>query len=236
MGPSAKVSVIIPALDEARLLERQLRDIRREKPLEIIVIDGGSHDDSVAIAEKWSDRVDVVEGGLAAQLNRGARIAAGDVLFFPYADALLSEGWNRTISSLLEDPRVVGGAFRFGIDSDSRFSRWVALFSNLRSSIGLGPFGDQALFARRVVFEQIGGYREERLLEDLDLVSRLRRRGKFPIAEDKVVTSARRWQKDGALRTLARHSWVLALHLAGVRSDSSSGRAWRRSRSGGRSS
>jgi GT2 family glycosyltransferase len=155
--------------------------------------------------------------GLAAQLNRGVAAARGEILVFLHADTRLPRGGLAALEAALGDPAVAGGAFKLGFDSARLRFRAVAFFGNLRNRLGFGPFGDQALFARRSAFVEVGGFRAGKFLEDLDLVRRLRRRGRFRVLPQAVRTSARRWERHGFAGTLLLHWRLSAAYLLGRR-------------------
>jgi len=215
MAPE-RVSVIVPALNEEIVLPSTLESLRDRGFHEVIVVDGGSRDRTIAVAAPLSTRVLEESGGLARQLNRGAREATGDVFLFHYADLRLPEGALGTLRRALEAPEVVGGAFALDLDSPRVVFRWIAWCANFRTRLGFGPFGDQAIFARRDAFERVGGYPSEEVFEDLGLIKRLKRSGRFVILHPPVLSSVRRWEADGLLTTTWRHFWASILYLLGA--------------------
>ena len=210
------VRAVVPVLDEAKGLSRVLAALRAEPFDSVVAVDGGSRDDSVAIAREGGAEVRRETGGLAAQLNCGAQGGGEDVLFFVYADSELPPRVVSQIREALADETVVAGAFSLRLRSDRPLFRWISRGANWRSRLGLGPFGDQGIFVRRPVFEELGGYRADRQLEDLDLVQRLRRRGRFQLLRSTLGSSIRRWERHGLLITTAHHWWALGQHLVGV--------------------
>lgn len=212
-----RVTAVVPTWREAAEIGRSLRSLRAGGVDEIIVVDGGSDDDTVELARRHADKVLERTGGLFAQLNHGARAASGDVLMFHYADVQFPVKGHDAIDRALEDERVVGGAFALLFASGSSRYRVIAGGANLRNRVRLGPFGDQSIFVRAAAFDKVGGFREGRFLEDLQLVERLRRRGRFRLLDEPVRASVRRWERMGVLRTLTSHWWLCALYLAGKR-------------------
>ena len=210
-----RISAIVPVLNEAGQIVEALGRFREAPVKELIVVDGGSSDGSEELAKPLSDLLLRETGGLARQLNRGAAQAAGEILFFPYVDTLFPEDWPAKLEEALADPTVVGGAFRLGFDSEQRRFKLIAALGNFRNRMGLGPLGDQGLFVRRCAFEEIGGFREDVLLEDLDLVRRLRGLGQLRIVAESVRTSTRRWDQGGAVATTCRNWAYLLKHLMG---------------------
>ncbi len=210
------ISVVVPTLDEGPRIVAFLETLRAGRPLEIIVVDGGSGDATVSLARKHADRALHEERGLAEQLNCGAVTARGEILFFPYVDTLLPDNWVSAIHRCFAASDVVGGAFRLAFDSPRPCFRWIAGTANLRTHMRVGPLGDQAIFVLRDVFHELGGYRSACLLEDLDLVARLRRCGRVVIAPERVHSSVRRWERGGILATALRNWCYLGFHLLGI--------------------
>ncbi len=182
--------------------------------LEIIVADGGSTDGTVGLATEQQVRVLAVEGGRAHQMNRGAATARGEILLFLHADTLLPPEFDRHIRRTLSQPGVVAGAFALAIDAPDWGLRWVEWGVQLRSRWLQLPYGDQGLFMGVEVFRQLGGFPPIPIMEDFELVRRLRRQGRVAIAPAQVLTSGRRWQTLGILRTtLVNQVMILAYGL-----------------------
>jgi len=212
------LSIIVPVLDEAENLERLLPHLRARCPeAEVIVVDGGSGDRTALVARAWPHgRYLVGECGRARQMNAGARAARGDIFLFLHADTRLPAGAAAAIVDALADPAVAGGRF------DVRFSspRWpfrvIAAFMNRRSRLTRIATGDQAMFIRRTVFEALGGYPDIPLMEDVELSARLKRRGRIRCLGLRVTTSARKWERDGILRTIVLMWALRLLYFLGV--------------------
>jgi rSAM/selenodomain-associated transferase 2 len=212
------LTIVIPALDEAGNLARLLPDLAGECPgAEIIVVDGGSRDGSpAAAARRPGVRVLASPRGRAGQMNHGARAASGDTLLFLHADTRLPADAAAAIERALAEPGVVGGRFDVRFDSSRRVLAVVAWFMNARSRLSSICTGDQAIFVRRADFEAVGGYPEIPLMEDIELSRRLKRRGRLRALGLRVTTSARKWEREGPLRTIAL-MWALRfLHFCGV--------------------
>ena len=150
-------------------------------------------------------------------MNAGAAVASGERLIFLHADTMLPDGALKKISRALEKQDYVGGAFDLKIDSDSLFLRYISVRASLRSRLNRMPYGDQAIFMRKKYFDQIGRFKDIPLMEDVELMRRVKKDGrKIHILPDKVTTSARRWQRDGALYTTVRNQVLVALFRLGV--------------------
>lgn len=212
----AFLSVVVPALDEERAIVATLDRLREPGVLEVIVADGGSRDRTRALAAPLADRVLRVARGRALQMNAAASVARGSVLLFLHADTLAPRGFASAIAVALEDPTIVGGRFDVALDDPRLAFRVIATMINVRSRI-TGLFtGDQGIFVRREVFERIGGFPEEPLMEDLALALALRREGRTAALGERVVTSARRWTKRGVARTVLRMWTLRTLFALGV--------------------
>jgi rSAM/selenodomain-associated transferase 2 len=203
-----RVSVVVPALNEAERLGATLAALRGEAD-EVLVVDGGSADDTRGVARAAGARVLASPRGRGVQLAVGAVAANGDLLVFCHADCRLPAGWAAVVRRALEVPGVVGGAFRLRIDSPRRSLALVAAAATLRSRLTGHPYGDQALFVRRAAYEAAGGYPPWPLMEDIEICRRLWKVGRLVQVPAAVTVSARRWERDGvARRTL--HNWWLA--------------------------
>ncbi|MCF6290442.1 MAG: TIGR04283 family arsenosugar biosynthesis glycosyltransferase [Desulfobacterales bacterium] len=212
------LSIIIPALNEEKLLPATLARIQNEKGLEIIVVDGHSSDRTREIAVAAGARVITSQPGRAGQMNTGAAAAQGEILLFLHSDTLLPAGFSEQVCRVAANPDTAAGAFRLLIDGPGPGFRLLERLINLRSGLLQFPYGDQALFLRRAVFEQEGGFPDLELMEDFELVRRLRRRGKIALLPIRAVTSARRWQRLGIVRTTLRNQLIIAGHLLGLSS------------------
>jgi rSAM/selenodomain-associated transferase 2 len=149
-------------------------------------------------------------------MNAGAAFARGDWLVFLHADTRLPAGWSDAIEDANRDPSVAAGCFRFALDSGSSMARLIELGVRLRVAFFGLPYGDQAIFVRRAIFEAMGGYAHLPIMEDVDLVQRLRRRGRLYRSPKPALTSSRRWERDGWIGRTARHLLLIALYFSGV--------------------
>ncbi|MCL5291242.1 MAG: TIGR04283 family arsenosugar biosynthesis glycosyltransferase [Actinobacteria bacterium] len=210
------MSIIIPVLNEAESLPDLLEHLGAVGAHEVIVADGGSTDGSIEIAGSGARTISSLPGGRARQMNAGAAAASGDILLFLHADSTLPERAVEMIETAMEDKRVVGGRFRVELDDPGAIFRVIGRLINARDAAFGGFTGDQAIFVRRRVFEEMGGYAEIPLMEDLDLARRLKRLGTLVRLPAKVVTSARRWKKRGVVRTILLMWCLRALYLMGA--------------------
>ena len=202
------LSIIVPMLNEEAGIEAALQALR---PLaaEIIVVDGGSTDRSVALTEPLADRVIVAPRGRARQMNAGAAIASGDILLFLHADTVLPATAGQLVVNAIEGG-AVWGRFDVRIDGASSLFPLIAVLMNWRSRLTGIATGDQAIFVTRAAFRQVGGFPDQPLMEDIVLSRRLCRIGRPACLRPPVITAGRRWEKHGVLRTIL-HMWWLRL-------------------------
>jgi rSAM/selenodomain-associated transferase 2 len=203
-----RLSIVIPALDEAANLARLLPDLTRAAPdAEVLVVDAVSRDGTADV---------VARNPGARQMNAGAAAAAGDALLFLHADTRLPDGAVGAIASALAQPGVIAGRFDVHFDSARPVLGMVAWFMNLRSRLSGICTGDQAIFVRRADFDAVGGYPDIPLMEDIELSRRLKRRGRVCALRLRVTTSARKWEREGPLPTIVLMWTLRFLHFCGV--------------------
>lgn len=205
-----QVSVVIPTLNEAETVVRTLSLVRQTGECELIVVDGGSGDDTFALACSHADIVLGAARGRAQQMNAGAQAATGDVLLFLHADSVLPHQFTQRLQLVFADAAVVGGRFDVHLDAMGWQFRLIETLMNTRSRLSRISTGDQAIFVRRDVFQRLGGFPELELMEDIEFSRMLKRVGKIACLHDRVTTSARRWQRDGVFRTIGL-MWTLRL-------------------------
>ena len=212
------VSVIMPVLDDTKCLERAFASIGHHASVEIIVVNGSPHTPAIEELQRTAPRVRWVASlpGRGRQMNVGASGATGTWLLFLHADTRLPAGWLEELTRISAARPVIGGSFRFQLDSSSRWARVIERGVAARVRWFQLPYGDQALFARRDVFVALGGYRELPLMEDVDLVRCLRRAGRLYHSALPAVTSARRWEADGWLRRSSENLLLVVLFFLGV--------------------
>lgn len=210
----ASISVVVPALNEEAAIAETLAPLREPEVLETIVVDGGSADRTREIARRLADRVIESLPGRAKQMNAGAAAARGTILLFLHADTIVPSGFGAAIVGACE--RAVGGRFDVALDAPGLPFRVIETAINLRSRWSGLFTGDQAPFLRREVFEALGGFPDQPLLEDLALSRAMKRRGAVVALRERVRTSARRWQRHGVVRTVALMWSLRALYALGV--------------------
>jgi rSAM/selenodomain-associated transferase 2 len=216
-SPACPISVIIPTRNERYELGNTIHSIGMDPAVEIIVADGGSRDGTQELAAQVADRVVNATAGRASQLNAGARHASGEILVFLHADTSLPAGALRAIRTCLTDPRNAGGAFRMNVDSGRGSLRLISWGINMRSRwFGL-PYGDQAIFVRRSWFEELRGFRSLDIMEDVDFVRRLRRKGRVALLDLEVRTSERRWQINGVCRTTLVNWAAISMYALAIK-------------------
>jgi uncharacterized protein len=209
------LSVIIPTLNEAGTIESVIRRTRSAE-CEIIVADGGSRDGTAEIARDAGAIVLVGQPGRALQQNAGAAVARGNVLLFLHADTLLPADYPRQVFECLMDRRIVAGAFRFKSDYDNAGMRLIEKAAQIRAALFQMPYGDQALFMPRRIFQKVGGFPATPIAEDLFLVRRLVRLGRIGLAKGAALTSGRRWRHIGVWRATMINYLIAVGCLIGV--------------------
>ena len=214
------VSLVIPVLNDAAQLERFLGVLpapTHGRSHEIIVVDGSADPALDPLRAKFDDvRWSAAPAGRGRQMNHGASLARGRWVLFVHADTRLAAGWDAEVAKAAAVAGVVGGSFRFALNAPEWQARVIERGVAWRVRWLDLPFGDQALFARRDVFQALGGYRPWPLMEDVDLVRRLRRSGRLWHSDLPVRVSARRWRRDGWFWRSIQNVGLATLYLAGV--------------------
>ena len=212
---SALISVVVPVLDEAGTIERSLLALQplRGSTVEVIVADGGSRDDTRDIVRPLCDRLLDAPRGRARQMNAGAATAAGQVLLFLHADTRLPSGWVPMVRDALGNRGHAWGRFDVRLDGTHPMLRVVERTMNLRSRLSGIATGDQAIFVSRTAFGEVGGFPDLPLMEDIALSRVLRARSSPACLHAPVVTSSRRWERNGIARTIVL-MWRLRLQYA----------------------
>lgn len=213
-----RFSIIIPVLNEEAVLDDTLTHLSKicaQQDCELLIVDGGSCDRTVAIAERFG-RVITAARGRASQMNTGASAARGDALIFLHADTQLPSDVFKAIEQTLAKPFVVGGAFKLCFNCDLWSYRLVAFATNLRSRIQQIYTGDQTFFIRASSFHAIGGFPDQPLMEDIEIITQLRKLGRVVLLSQYVTTSARRHKKIGLFRSVLFMWYLRTLYRIGV--------------------
>jgi rSAM/selenodomain-associated transferase 2 len=213
------IGVVIPTLNEVEFLPALLDDLGRVLvPLDIVIADGGSSDGTLAVASGAGVGAIVAPRGRARQMNAGARAVAGNWLLFLHADSRLPPHARRALlHAVVDEPQLEAAVFGFSIDLPPGWKRFIEVGQVLRQRMYGLAYGDQGLLIRRELFETVGGYPDMPLLEDVAALRALRRRARIRTLPAAIVTSGRRYQRDGVLRTWLRHTAIIFLYFLGVR-------------------
>ncbi|MFC1516440.1 TIGR04283 family arsenosugar biosynthesis glycosyltransferase [Thermodesulfobacteriota bacterium] len=210
------ISVVIPAVNESNTIRKTLLNIETANNREIIVVDGGSVDGTVSLARSMGAKVLTGSPPRARQMNQGAAAASGNILLFLHADTRLPAQFDEHIINALGKPNVGAGAFKLRVDSPLPALRRIERLANWRSRRFQMPYGDQGIFMTRERFYQIGGFPDIPIMEDFELVRRLKKAGDVITLKEPVLTSARRWERLGVLKTTLINQLVIAAYHAGV--------------------
>lgn len=212
--PSPRISIVVPVLNCEPGLADTLSPLKDLDAIEILLVAAGEVHHSASVAVDMATQLLCVPTGRAAQLNAGAAAAGGEVLVFLHADTRLPRDFAAQIQAAFARPEAIAGAFRLHIDSPHWSSRVVEFGVACRSRLLKMPYGDQAIFVRRTVFEEVGGFSDLPIMEDYELIRRLKSVGKIALCEGSVTTSPRRWHRLGAFRTtLINQLMILGYHL-----------------------
>lgn len=214
------ISIIIPVWNEPSLINDTVRTIFSllyEGDLEVIAVDGSAEGETIRAIRDERVRTLISEKGRSRQMNRGAYSARGDILLFLHADTTLPPNALKEISRVMAGEAVTAGAFDLGIQSERPVFRLIEHAASFRSRITRIPYGDQAIFIRKDYFHAIGGFREMPLMEDVELMRRIRRAGgRISIIPERVKTSPRRWEEKGVLFCTLRNWALITLYFLGV--------------------
>jgi rSAM/selenodomain-associated transferase 2/rSAM/selenodomain-associated transferase 1 len=213
------ISVIIPALNEANSIADTIASIGHGNNTQIIVADGGSLDDTVPIARSLGATVIKSTPPRSRQMNQGADAAAEKVLLFLHADTRLPEDFDQVVFRAIKKPGFAAGAFELRIDSPDPVLRFIEYVANRRSRYLKTPYGDQAIFMLSKVFHQIGGFPAKPIMEDFELIRRVRKKGDVVTIPKPVVTSPRRWMNHGILKTTLINQLIVLSYYMGISPD-----------------
>jgi rSAM/selenodomain-associated transferase 2 len=211
-----KLSIIVPVLNEARLLRPFIAHLRERAPeAEIMVADGGSSDGTADLATSFCDQLVVSKRNRAVQMNAGARAAHGDILWFVHVDAEVPWGCLEEIERIMDDPNVAGGFFRIRLPQafiyrlTDNFAHYAGLLLRMRC-------GDHGIFCRRTAFLDIGGFPEVPLMEDVEFFRQLRRHGRMIYSGKRIMASPRRYETIGRVRLTLAYGFIAMLYIFGI--------------------
>jgi rSAM/selenodomain-associated transferase 2 len=215
-----RFSIIIPVLHESELINMQLEAVKHlatDDPFEIIVVDGSPTLDTLQVITDKTIITCSCQQGRGRQMNAGATRATGDILVFLHADTIPPTNALLLIQKHLQNQQLVGGAFTLQIQSHNPMLSMMANFSTLRSQMTRTPYGDQAIFLRKTYFNAIGGYQDIPLMEDVELMRRIKKKkGEIIILPTPVITSDRRWNQEGLYYTALRDTIIIFLYWCGM--------------------
>jgi rSAM/selenodomain-associated transferase 2 len=211
-----RISIVIPVLNEEKSIAETVAALMPLKPHELIIVDGGSSDRTHEICSRLDVTVLSSPRGRGLQMNHGARQATGDVLLFLHADTRLPGSSIDDIRGALRNPQCVGGRFDVQLDGVHWMLGVIGAMISMRSRMSRVATGDQGIFVRRGIFAELGGYPDIPLMEDVAFSRALKRRGAVACLRSRVITSARRWEKQGIWRTILKMWLLKLLYLVGV--------------------
>lgn len=213
---TSNISIIVPTRNEAESISKFLPELLSTPGIEVLVVDAGSSDNTIDTAKALGAKVFSVSPGKASQMNAGAKAARGDILLFLHADTRLAPGFVKQAQDTLSQPGIAAGAFRLAIDGKGIGLRIIEWLANFRSRFLQMPYGDQGIFVTADIFSAVGGFPALPIMEDFELVRRLKHKGRIKILPLAATTSPRRWQKLGVLRTTAINQAIIIGYLLGI--------------------
>ncbi len=215
------VSIIIPALNEEASIKKLLQQLQpyRKQGHEVMVVDGGSRDRTVSISKSLADKVISSEAGRAVQMNKGAEQATAEVLWFLHADTVVPDNGIEKIQFSLNQSQANWGRFNIRLSGSQFLFRLIEKMMNLRSCITGIVTGDQGIFVKKTVFNEVNGFSNLPLMEDIDLSKKLKRYSSPVCVTEKLTTSSRRWEKNGILTTVLLMWRLRFLYWLGVSAD-----------------
>jgi rSAM/selenodomain-associated transferase 2 len=213
----SEISVIIPVFNEAAIIQEAIARLQKKAGIEIIVVDGGSQDGTVELVKEFGIKVILAPHvGRANQMNMGAAAATGKILLFLHADTQLPTGYLELIKQALATQKTIAGAFELSIAGKHICLRLIEVAVNWRSRFLSLPYGDQAIFINASTFQSMGGFANLPIMEDFEFVQRLKKKGKIAIVPAKAITSSRRWQKLGFLKTTIINQLMILGYYLGI--------------------
>ena len=220
MSDKCRFSIIIPVLHESGIINTlldSLQQLEHDEPFEIIVVDGSKTQDTLRVISDTTVRKYACLQGRGRQMNEGAAHAIGDILVFLHADTFLPPNALSQINAALENERYVGGAFSYQFQLQTTLFRMIAAIATLRSQITRAPYGDQVIFLRKTYFNSIGGYKNIPLMEDVELMRRIKKKkDQIIILPNHIITSTRRWDEEGLFYASLRDIISIFLYWCGM--------------------
>ena len=210
------ISIIIPVRNEEDAIGPCLDSLADYSDLEILVVDGGSSDQTIHEIKKRGHRPVSSAPGRGRQQHTGAKAASGDFFLFLHCDTRLPHNFTTHVRKILKQEEVAAGAFQLTINAQGLGYRIIEYSANLRSRRLKLPYGDQALFMKKETYFAANGFPDQAILEELDFLSRLKNLGRIVIAPDYATTSARRWQQHGIMKTTIVNQLMLAGWVMGI--------------------
>ncbi len=212
---TSDISIIVPTLNEEQNIASLTKTLPQEVG-EVIIVDGGSSDNTVNSARNLGLRVEQTLPGRALQLNHGAVCAQGRILIFLHADTRLPQNFTKPVLETLSREDIIAGAFSLAIENAGPLLRYIAFCTNVRSNFLQLPYGDQAFFLLKKQFDRIGGFPPIPIMEDFCFIRKAKLLGKIHTVKEKATTSARRWQRLGVVRTTLINQLVVLGFYLGV--------------------
>ncbi len=215
-----QISIIIPVFNEHDIINKTIENLNclgTTKRIEIIIVDGHISQTTLKAVKNKGVKKILSPRGRGIQMNAGAKVASGEILLFLHADTYLAHNAPELIIKALHDQNAVAGSFDLGIRSDKAVFRLIEKMVYIRSRLTRIPYGDQGIFIKRNFFERLGGYGSMRIMEDVDLMRRVKKAGgKIAIVNRKILTSPRRWEKEGVIFCTLRNWILILLYFMGV--------------------